>query len=261
MSPVGCLASPRYGGQVNAVASDATASAQRDSILTTSCAAGWGNPNDESRTLAWVRAFYRDLFADTGGVPVPGEICDGAMINHPDVDLADPEWNTSGVPWHALLQEQLRGASAGQEALGSAQRFPSRAVHSPVTGPIQMPWGLPTAPCLFIEPGRCTRSSRERRIRSRDHRLGMVGHDKGQDVETLSGEGTGGRRECREVVGRCSSISAMGGTEGRPRPGGAQNVTQSRRDFETGPTSIRERRIRNSPGERRHLQPRGNGPC
>jgi aclacinomycin oxidase len=22
--------------------------------------------------------------------------------NHPDVDLADPEWNTSGVPWHTL---------------------------------------------------------------------------------------------------------------------------------------------------------------
>jgi FAD/FMN-containing dehydrogenase len=24
------------------------------------------------------------------------------VINHPDVDLADPEWNTSGVPWHTL---------------------------------------------------------------------------------------------------------------------------------------------------------------
>ena len=35
-------------------------------------------------------------------MPVPGEVCDGAMINHPDVDLADPEWNTSGVPWHTL---------------------------------------------------------------------------------------------------------------------------------------------------------------
>jgi aclacinomycin oxidase len=91
-----------YGGHVNTVASDATASAQRDSILTTSCSAGWGDPNDEFRTIAWVRAFYRDMFADTGGVPVPGDICDGAMINHPDVDLADPEWNTSGVPWHML---------------------------------------------------------------------------------------------------------------------------------------------------------------
>jgi aclacinomycin oxidase len=91
-----------YGGKVNTVAPDATASAQRDSILTTSCTAGWADPQDEARNLAWVRAFYREMFADTGGVPVPGQACDGAMINHPDVDLADPEWNTSGVPWHAL---------------------------------------------------------------------------------------------------------------------------------------------------------------
>jgi aclacinomycin oxidase len=98
----GMLGLATYGGQVNNVAPEATASAQRDSILTTSCSAGWGNPNDESRTMAWVRAFYRDLFADTGGVPVPGGICDGAMINHPDVDLADPDWNTSGVAWHTL---------------------------------------------------------------------------------------------------------------------------------------------------------------
>jgi uncharacterized protein YndB with AHSA1/START domain len=55
-----------------------------------------------AQALAWVRAFYRDLFSDTGGVPVPGEVRDGAMINHPDVDLADPGWNTSGVPWHTL---------------------------------------------------------------------------------------------------------------------------------------------------------------
>jgi aclacinomycin oxidase len=100
--PGGMLGLATYGGQVNTVAPDATASAQRDSILTTSCTVGWQSPQDEARHLAWVRAFYRDLFADTGGVPVPGEVCDGALINHPDVDLADPKWNTSGVPWHAL---------------------------------------------------------------------------------------------------------------------------------------------------------------
>jgi aclacinomycin oxidase len=98
----GMLGLATYGGKVNTVAPDATASAQRDSILTTSCTAGWADPEDEARNLAWVRAFYREMFADTGGVPVPGQACDGAMINHPDVDLADPEWNTSGVPWHAL---------------------------------------------------------------------------------------------------------------------------------------------------------------
>jgi hypothetical protein len=91
-----------YGGRVNAVAPDATASAQRDSILTTSCTAGWLDPRNEARHLTWVRTLYRDLFAETGGVPEPGQLRDGALINHPDVDLADPEWNTSGVPWHTL---------------------------------------------------------------------------------------------------------------------------------------------------------------
>ncbi len=100
--PGGMLAMLTYAGKVNTVAPDATASAQRDSIISTGCVAGWGNPKDEDRHVAWVRAFYRDLFADTGGVPVPGDKSDGAMINHPDVDLADPEWNRSGVPWHTL---------------------------------------------------------------------------------------------------------------------------------------------------------------
>jgi hypothetical protein len=100
--PGGMLGLATYGGRVNVVAPDATASAQRDSILTTACTAGWLEPRDEARHLAWVRTLYRDLFADTGGVPVPGPISDGALINHPDVDLADPEWNTSGVPWHTL---------------------------------------------------------------------------------------------------------------------------------------------------------------
>lgn len=100
--PGGSFGLQTYGGAVNTVAADATASAQRDSILSMACVAGWGEPQAEADALAWVRAFYRDLFADSGGVPVPGDACDGAMINHPDADLADPAWNTSGVPWHTL---------------------------------------------------------------------------------------------------------------------------------------------------------------
>jgi FAD/FMN-containing dehydrogenase len=98
----GVMGLATYGGQVNALPPDATASAQRDSILSTSCSVGWGDPKDEARSIAWVRAFYVELFADTGGVPAPSERCDGAMINHPDADLADPALNTSGVPWHTL---------------------------------------------------------------------------------------------------------------------------------------------------------------
>ena len=44
-----------------------------------------------------------DLFAESGGVPVPGAAYDGAFIRmNPDVDLTDPALNTSGVPWHTL---------------------------------------------------------------------------------------------------------------------------------------------------------------
>ncbi|MGH7556966.1 MAG: BBE domain-containing protein, partial [Gemmatimonadota bacterium] len=100
--PGGMFGLVTYGGKDNTVAPDATASAQRDSILSMACMAGWQDPGEEARTLDWVRAFYNELFADTGGVPVPGEACDGAMINHPDVDLAEPKLNTSGVPWHRL---------------------------------------------------------------------------------------------------------------------------------------------------------------
>ncbi|HVW59392.1 MAG TPA: BBE domain-containing protein, partial [Puia sp.] len=98
----GGLGLATYGGKVNAVSPDATASAQRDAILDTACNVGWGDPRQEEGSLAWVRAFYRDLYASTGGVPVPNKQTDGAMINHPDTDLADPAWNTSGIPWHTL---------------------------------------------------------------------------------------------------------------------------------------------------------------
>jgi aclacinomycin oxidase len=98
----GMLGFATYGGRINTVAPDATASAQRSSILDMACTTGWLDPQDETRNLAWVRPFYRDLFADSGGVPVPGEAYDGAFINHPDTDLADPVLNTSGVPWHTL---------------------------------------------------------------------------------------------------------------------------------------------------------------
>jgi len=101
----GVLGLATYGGRVNTVAPDATASAQRSSILDTACNTGWLDPADEAKNLTWVRAFYRELFEDTGGVPVPGDAYDGAFINHPDTDLADPTLNTSGVPWHTLYYQ------------------------------------------------------------------------------------------------------------------------------------------------------------
>lgn len=91
-----------YGGRINTVAPDATASVHRDAVADLACSAGWLDPGEEGRNLAWARGFYRALFSDTGGAPVPGDACAGSLINHPDTDLADPAQNTSGVPWHTL---------------------------------------------------------------------------------------------------------------------------------------------------------------
>jgi aclacinomycin oxidase len=98
----GAIGFATYGGRVNSVPSDATAASQRSAILDTSYSAGWMNAEDEERSLAWVRDFYRDVFAESGGVPAPNASNDGALITHPDSDLADPALNTSGVPWHSI---------------------------------------------------------------------------------------------------------------------------------------------------------------
>lgn len=102
----GALGMATYGGKVNTVAPDATASAQRDSIMDTACNTGWIDPAGAAPSLEWVRGFYKDLFAATGGVPVPNDQADGCMINHPDTDVADPAWNQSGVPWYTLYYKE-----------------------------------------------------------------------------------------------------------------------------------------------------------
>jgi hypothetical protein len=94
-----------YGGKVNTIKSDATASAQRGAIMGTACVAGWMDPKDEPRFLEWVRNCYGDLYKETGGVPVPGKQTGGCIIAHPDNDLADPSLNKSGVPWHEFYYQ------------------------------------------------------------------------------------------------------------------------------------------------------------
>ncbi|WP_329569483.1 FAD-binding oxidoreductase [Kitasatospora sp. NBC_01266] len=101
-NPTGGMLLVGYGGQVDTVAPDATAVAQRDSVMKAVYHTFWTDESEDEANLAWIRAFYRDVYGDTGGVPVPGEVSDGSYINYPDVDLADPAWNTSGVPWSTL---------------------------------------------------------------------------------------------------------------------------------------------------------------
>lgn len=91
-----------YGGRVNTVAPHATATAQRDSILKAAYMSVWADESEDETNIGLLRAMYRDVYADTGGVPVPNDANDGSYINYADTDLADPELNTSGVPWHTL---------------------------------------------------------------------------------------------------------------------------------------------------------------
>jgi hypothetical protein len=94
-----------YGGKVNTVPADATATAQRNVVAKMVLTATWNDPAQDDAQIAWARRFYADLYAGTGGVPVPNETNAGSYINYPDVDLADPRYNKSGVPWSELYYQ------------------------------------------------------------------------------------------------------------------------------------------------------------
>lgn len=91
-----------YGCAVNSVEAAATAVAHRDSIFQALFYATWEHPEEDEARIGWLRRCYQDLYRETGGVPLPDQANSGCFINFPDRDLADPEWNTSGVPWHQL---------------------------------------------------------------------------------------------------------------------------------------------------------------
>ncbi|WP_433677848.1 FAD-binding oxidoreductase [Nocardia sp. CA-119907] len=100
--PYAMVALVSYGGRINAVATDATAAAQRDSILKLMYVTLWTDPAEDERHDRWIRECFDAVYATTGGVPVPGEATDGCFINYADADLADPAHNSSGIPWHRL---------------------------------------------------------------------------------------------------------------------------------------------------------------
>ncbi|MGW5385909.1 FAD-binding oxidoreductase [Nocardia sp. NPDC003963] len=91
-----------FGGAINAVAPDATAGPARDSFMKMLIHAAWRLPIDDARHIGMSRQLYREVYAGTGGVPVPDDRNGGSYINYPDPDLADPEFNRSGIPWHTL---------------------------------------------------------------------------------------------------------------------------------------------------------------
>jgi aclacinomycin oxidase len=95
-----------YGGRINALAPDATATPHRYSTMLASVSSVWDVPADDAKHMGWAREFYRDLFAATGGVPVPNEQADGLHPNWPDLDLLDSAWNDSGMTVQQLLHTE-----------------------------------------------------------------------------------------------------------------------------------------------------------
>ncbi|MEU6024203.1 FAD-binding protein [Micromonospora sp. NBC_01739] len=95
-----------FGGQINAVPANATAMVHRDAAFSSFFETAWSLPEEDEHHLSWIRGLYRDVHADTGGVPVPGPAYSGTFVNYLDADLADPVWNTSGTPWHALYYRE-----------------------------------------------------------------------------------------------------------------------------------------------------------
>ncbi|MFD5330069.1 FAD-linked oxidase, partial [Streptomyces sp. NPDC127092] len=90
------------GGAINTRAATATAMPTRDSFMKAVFVTAWRNPADEAAHLEWSRSMFRDIYADTGGVPVPNHANAGAYVNYPDADLRDPAQNTSTAAWSTL---------------------------------------------------------------------------------------------------------------------------------------------------------------
>ncbi|BBB02269.1 putative oxidoreductase [Actinacidiphila reveromycinica] len=101
-NPSAALTFVGFGGVANERPEDATAIPQRDSVLKLIYSATWQHATDDEKSFAWLRAWYRDVHRDTGGVPISDDVTNGTYINNPDSDLKAPEWNTSGVPWHTF---------------------------------------------------------------------------------------------------------------------------------------------------------------
>ncbi|MFD7322440.1 FAD-binding protein [Streptomyces sp. NPDC059875] len=90
------------GAEINRMSPTETASSHRESPFVIFYECYWRNPEDDEKNLTWMKETYREVYADTGGVPVPNDVTDGVYIGYPDRDLSDPYYNTSGVPWSEL---------------------------------------------------------------------------------------------------------------------------------------------------------------
>jgi hypothetical protein len=90
------------GGEINAVSSTQTALAHRNAAFWTLFETQWQDPAADASNIGWLRDLYGQVFAATGGYPVPNDQTDGCYVNNPDPDITDPTYNRSGVPWYTL---------------------------------------------------------------------------------------------------------------------------------------------------------------
>ncbi|MBO1414340.1 FAD-binding oxidoreductase [Streptomyces sp. FH025] len=101
-NPTSTVSLLSYGGRINSVRPEETASVQRDSKFKALFQSLWPDEAADEANISWTREIYHDVFASTGGYPVPGTQTDGCYINYADTDITDPALNRSGVPWYSL---------------------------------------------------------------------------------------------------------------------------------------------------------------
>jgi hypothetical protein len=95
--------SAQAGGAINSVAQSASAIHYRSSCLLAMFHVYWTDASGDAVNIGWLRDLYSQVFASTGGYPVPNSNYEGCVINLPDPDALDPAINRSGVPWQTLF--------------------------------------------------------------------------------------------------------------------------------------------------------------
>ena len=82
-----------YGGRINDIAPDATAIAQRSSIMKLQYQTYWTFDYNDAAHLEWIRNFYSAMYINYGLTPNPGldpsGTVDGCYYNYCDTDLND----------------------------------------------------------------------------------------------------------------------------------------------------------------------------
>lgn len=90
------------GGAISAIGPADTAITFRSAVLRAFFNVYWPDSSGDASNIGWIRDIYSQVFASTGGFPVPNDAYAGATINLPDADILDPALNPTGIPWQTL---------------------------------------------------------------------------------------------------------------------------------------------------------------